>query len=210
LEASVKPAATSARGASKLESEKAQRIVSAMRNSVAKRGAAGSTFDQVAHEAGVSRGLLHYYFGSKERLLAEVVRLDCEIRIQRMEDQLAGADSADAIVQSLRTQLEEFLREDETAQTLIYEMLSVSRHSEEIREELAELYRRWRASLGHVLREKQEQGVIKLRSDADAVAGALFCLADGLELQVLSDPDWDSSAVFAAAVDAARFMLGAE
>ncbi len=48
-----------------LESDKAKRIVDAMRESVAARGAAGSTFDHVAREAGVSRGLLHYYFGTK-------------------------------------------------------------------------------------------------------------------------------------------------
>ena len=67
----------------KLEGDKAQRIIAAMRASVATRGAAGSTFDHVAREAGVSRGLLHYYFGSKERLLVEVVRQDCDDRIQR-------------------------------------------------------------------------------------------------------------------------------
>ena len=54
-----------------LSGEKAQRIIDAMRDSVAKRGAAGSTFEHVAREAGVSRGLLHYYFGTKERLLVE-------------------------------------------------------------------------------------------------------------------------------------------
>ena len=37
--------------------------------SVARRGTAGSTFDHVSREAGVSRGLLHYYFGTKEQLL---------------------------------------------------------------------------------------------------------------------------------------------
>ena len=52
-----------------LPGEKAARIVEAMRASVAQRGVAGSTFDHVAGEAGVSRGLLHYYFGSKERLV---------------------------------------------------------------------------------------------------------------------------------------------
>ena len=52
-----------------------------MRRSVAARGAAGSTFDQVAREAGVSRGLLHYHFGTKEKLLAEVVKRDAEIRM---------------------------------------------------------------------------------------------------------------------------------
>src|SRR5665811_584380 len=44
-----------------LSGEKAKRIVDAMRHSVAKRGTAGSTFDHVSREAGVSRGLLHCY-----------------------------------------------------------------------------------------------------------------------------------------------------
>ena len=48
-----------------LAGEKATRIVAAMRASVAERGVAASTFDHVAREAGVSRGLLHYYFGTK-------------------------------------------------------------------------------------------------------------------------------------------------
>ena len=41
-----------------LTGDKAARIVEAMRASVAARGIAGSTFDHVAREAGVSRGLL--------------------------------------------------------------------------------------------------------------------------------------------------------
>ena len=65
-------AATGSGTERRLPGVKAQRIVEAMRSSVARRGVAGSTFDHVAREAGVSRGLLHYYFGTKERLLAEV------------------------------------------------------------------------------------------------------------------------------------------
>ena len=70
-----------------LTGERAQRIVDAMRASVALRGAAGSTFDHVAREAGVSRGLLHYYFGTKERLLVEVVRRDTDIRLATLDQQ---------------------------------------------------------------------------------------------------------------------------
>ena len=79
-----------ARGRS-LSGEKAQRIVDAMRRSVARRGTAGSTFDHVSREAGVSRGLLHYYFGTKEQLLVEAVRRDCELRLERLEHQLVDA-----------------------------------------------------------------------------------------------------------------------
>src|SRR5688500_3650926 len=85
----------------KLDGDKAQRIVAAMRASVGERGAAGSTFDVVAREAGVSRGLLHYYFGSKERLLVEVVRRDCDERIAALGAALAEAGSVDEIVEAL-------------------------------------------------------------------------------------------------------------
>ena len=69
-----------------LSTARATRIVEAMRISVAARGIAGSTFDHVAREAGVSRGLLHYYFGTKERLLVEVVRRESDVRIERLEE----------------------------------------------------------------------------------------------------------------------------
>src|SRR3954454_12265616 len=128
----------------RLEGEKAQRIVEAMRASVGRRGAAGSTFDQVAQEAGASRGLLHYYFGSKERLLVEVVRRDSELRLQRLEEGLAAADSIDAIVEVLVPQLRDFVAEDPDAHALIHELFSVSRRNADIRGELAELYRRIR------------------------------------------------------------------
>src|SRR6185436_17512819 len=49
-----------------LSGDSAGRIVDAMRAAVATRGIAGATFEHVASQAGVSRGLLHYYFGTKE------------------------------------------------------------------------------------------------------------------------------------------------
>src|SRR3977135_395029 len=119
-----------------LTGERAQRIVDAMRASAALRGAAPSPFDHVAQEAGVSRGLLHYYFGTKERLLVEVVRHDSDVRMRRLEDSLASADSVDAIVDPLVTQLKDYVGEDPASHALIYELLSVSRRNEEVREEL--------------------------------------------------------------------------
>jgi len=204
----VTPAITTA-PQRKPDGDKAQRIIAAMRSSVGARGAAGSTFDQVAQEAGVSRGLLHYYFGSKERLLAEVVRHDCDLRLAALEQQLARADSLDAIVEVLITSLEAFLDQDASDDAaLIYEMFSASRHHEEMRAEMAELYRRMREQVGAALREKEREGIAKLRGDADAVASILLALADGMALQRLSDPDWDSRDAFAAGALTARHLLG--
>jgi AcrR family transcriptional regulator len=193
----------------RLEGDKARRIVAAMRASVGTRGAAASTFDHVAREAGVSRGLLHYYFGSKERLLVEVCRHDCERQIAALEEGLAGADSVDAIVAALVHGLEEFLEDEPGTQAVVYELLSASRHSEEIRAELAELYRRWRAHLADALRQKQAEGVVRLQGDPEAVASVLFALGDGIGIQVVSEPGWDSRPTFEVGIQVARRLLGA-
>jgi AcrR family transcriptional regulator len=193
-----------------LEGEKAQRIVAAMRTSVGTRGAAGSTFDHVAKEAGVSRGLLHYYFGSKERLLVEVVRHDCDLRIRGMEERIAGAGSVDEIVVGLVQGLEEFVGGEPGSQAVVYEMLSASRHSEEIRAELAELYRRWRAHLADALRSKEREGIVALQADAETVAAVLFALGDGMGLQMISDPTWRGrDAALELGIGAAHRLLGA-
>ena len=201
--------ATSAEAPRKLDGDKAQRIIAAMRASVGTRGAAASTFDQVAREAGVSRGLLHYYFGSKERLLVEVVRHDGNARIASMDERLAKAQSAEEIVDALVVGLEEFIEDDAGGQAVIYEMLSASRHSEEIRAELAALYHQWRERLAGWLRTKEREGVIRLQAEPEAVASILFSLGDGFGIQVLSDPDWDQQAAFELGVATARRMLGA-
>ena len=193
----------------KLDGDKAQRIVAAMRASVGARGAAGSTFDVVAREAGVSRGLLHYYFGSKERLLVEVVRRDCDERIAALEQALAQAGSVDEIVQALVASLEAFVQGEPGAQAVLYEMMSASRRSEEIRAELAELYRRWRVLLVGALSEKQQEGVVELDADPEAVASILFALGDGLGLQLSADPSWDSRPSLEVGVRTARRLLGA-
>src|SRR4051794_4239218 len=127
-----------------LQGDKAERIVDAMRASVAARGVAGSTFDHVAREAGVSRGLLHYYFGTKERLLVEVVRRDCDLRMRLLDEQLAGAQTAEDFIDLLRLTVEDLVRTDATFFALLLELFTLSRRNAELGTEYAELLRRTR------------------------------------------------------------------
>jgi AcrR family transcriptional regulator len=193
----------------RLDSEKARRIVEATRASVGSRGAAGSTFDQVAREAGVSRGLLHYYFGTKERLLVEVVRHDCDVRMAAIEAGLSTATSADAIVRVLVEALEDLVERDPGAFALIFEMFTASRQNDELGEAMSEVYARVREQIAQVLEAKAGEGVVELRGEPESVAALLIAMADGLALQILSDPEWDRSSAFETGIATARFLLGA-
>jgi AcrR family transcriptional regulator len=190
-----------------LSGEKAQRIVDAMRTSVGLRGAAGATFDHVAREAGVSRGLLHYYFGTKERLLVEVVRRDCDIRMQLIAAAMEHARSADEVIDGLVRSLQDLVDNDPGFIALVFEVFTSSRHNEELAAEMAELMRRIRVHLGGLLAAKRDERVIELGGEPDAVAVVLFSLADGLALRMLSEPEHDYGPTIEAGVLAVRQLI---
>jgi AcrR family transcriptional regulator len=190
-----------------LAGEKATRIVEAMRSSVATRGIAGSTFDHVARQAGVSRGLLHYYFGTKERLLVEVVRRECEVRGELLELAVAGAADSDELIDALVRSFEEILGEGSSGVVTFYELFTVGQRNGEIAAELAELARSTRVRLADALHARSESGVFELRAPAEEVANFLFALADGVTIRRLSEPDLDVRRLMDHAVAAARALL---
>lgn len=198
-------AGTTAR--SQLSGEKAQRIVDAMRSSVALRGVAGSTFDHVARDAGVSRGLLHYYFGSKERLLAEVVKRDTELRLGRLDEQLAKASSAADFIAMLRSTLEAMLRDDTEFLTLSFEVFTLSRRNPEIAAEYTQLVRRTREQVAAVLAAKQDEGVLTLHGEPEAIAEIIFGIGDGLALRLLGEPERDHRATVDAGTRAVAALI---
>jgi AcrR family transcriptional regulator len=190
-----------------LSGEKAKRIVDAMRASVAQRGTAGSTFDHVSREAGVSRGLLHYYFGTKEQLLVEAVRRDCELRLERLQRQLSTATTADDFIGLMAQNLQDTVREDPDFVTLVFELFTLSRRNEDIAAEYAALLQGMREQVAGMLALAQREGILHLHADPEAVAEILFSLGDGFALRMLSEPDRDFAPTLDAGISCVRALL---
>jgi AcrR family transcriptional regulator len=189
------------------DGEKARRIVEAMRRSVAQRGTTGSTFDHVAREAGVSRGLLHYYFGTKEQLLVEAVRRDCELRMELLEQQLAGARSAEDFIGLMAQNLRETVSTDPDFVTLVFELFTLSRRNQDIAAEYAELIRSTREHVAQMLATAEADGVVRLHAEPEAVAEVLFSLGDGFALRMLTEPERDFEATIGAGIVCARALV---
>ena len=190
-----------------LSGEKAQRIVEAMRRSVALRGTAGSTFDHVSREAGVSRGLLHYYFGTKEQLLVEAVRRDCDLRMQLLERQLSAAQSADDYIDLMVQNLHETVHDEPEFVTLLFELFTLSRRNADIAVEYGRLMRAMREHVTAMLSAAQGEGILHLHAEPEAVAEILFSLGDGVALRMLAEPDRDFGATVGAGIVAVRALL---
>lgn len=201
--------AETAKSTKTLANDKAARIVVAMRKCVANYGAAGATFDHVAREAGVSRGLLHYYFGSKERLLIEVVRMETDRLVETIQLAAQYSESAEELVNVLLTQLQNILENEPELYLLAFELIGEARRHPEIGSEVAEYNRRTRGQFAEILENLEQKGAIELRHSSLATASALLAMANGLALEMFQDPVSDHDACVAADVDAALYMLGA-
>jgi AcrR family transcriptional regulator len=178
-----------------------------MRSSVARRGTAGSTFDHVAREAGVSRGLLHYYFGTKEHLLVEAVRRDTELRLEMLERRLSTARTATDFIALMAQDLQQGLTEDPDFYTLIFEMFTLGRRHPDIAVEYAGLMRRTREQVAGILQAAHASGIVHLSASPEAVTEVLFSIADGFALRILSEPDRDFTESMAAAIACARALV---
>ena len=191
----------------KEQAEKARRITAAISKILARKGYAEATISQIASEAGVSRGLLHYYFKNKEEMLAQTVRDNAEISLHLINDLFAGAPSLEDMARGVLTGLERIAHGDPGFIYLMLESWAVSRRSEVVAAEVRSNYREFRKAATLELKKAQDQGRISSRIPAEPLALALIGLFDGLGLQLLMEPDLSARSEIVTGIEKAVLAL---
>jgi AcrR family transcriptional regulator len=168
---------------------KRNQILAAVRKLLAQNGYAATTITQVAKEAGVSRGLLHYYFKNKEEMLAQVIRENVEkgssLTLRVFEQSATPRDIATQIINKFG----ELFSEDPYHCNVYFESWAVARQSRLIKSQLTEQYARFRDTLQTGLQTAVTRGVLSPQTDPVNLAGVLASLLDGLALQLMADPE---------------------
>ncbi|NDJ78332.1 MAG: TetR/AcrR family transcriptional regulator [Chloroflexi bacterium] len=189
--------------------EKAQRILDAARTILAQQGYMAMTVSQVAETAGVSRGLLHYYFKNKEDLLARVIRSSLEKTVELVQLMFAQSATADEIATGLTGALRYLDQVAPDVFNLLFEGWAVARQSELVAAEMAELFRQFHAAMLSALEEAAARGVIAPTVPLDGLAVLLSGLMDGLALQVITTPELvENDAVWHTTQQAVLGLLG--
>lgn len=171
-----------------MSSTKSARILDAARRLLAEQGHAAVTVEQIARTAQVSRGLLHYYFDSKEALLAGVVRRNVESSLDVAREIFAQAQDTADLVEAFVTAYVAVLEHDPGVYATSFEAFVQGRRHPAVATELAELYQARRHVMAEGLAQAAGRGIIPLPDDPEALATIMIGLADGLALQALADP----------------------
>lgn len=188
---------------------KPERIIRAAEELLAEGGHASLTVAQITRRAGVSRGLLHYYFGSMEDILLRVIRRNARRSLERAAGLLEGARSRRELIDTFVAAFEQVLETRPDLYATYYEAYVQSRVHDSVRIQLAELYRSRREALAGGLTAASEQGLIDLPHAATAVASVAMAVSEGVALQYLSDSEMpEVGAVIATMFD--RYLAAPE
>jgi len=144
-------------------------------------GHAGITTRALAQEAGANHGLVHYYFGSMENLLARVLERFTERMIARQRAMYAAPDVP--FIEKWRTAMR-YLDADREYQKVWWELQVLAWNRPELRERVAHVNAEWRAVLSEALAEPRER--YRIEMPLDALVSLVITFNEGIILERLS------------------------
>jgi TetR/AcrR family transcriptional regulator len=144
-------------------------------------GYGGITTRALAEEAGANHGLVHYYFGSMENLLARVLERFTERTIERQRVMYSAPDVP--FIEKWRTAMR-YLDADREYQKVWYELQALAWNRPELRERVAHVDSEWRAVLTEAFAEPREQYGIDM--PLDALVSLVITFNEGMIFERLS------------------------
>lgn len=147
-------------------------------------GYAGISARRLAEEAGANHGLIHYYFGSMEQLLIQVLERFTDRLIARQQAMYA-ADVP--FLEKWRAAMA-YLDEDLSSgyQKIWLELQALSWNRPELQERLAHVHRQWRAVLTEAFAKALgEYNVDTTQYPVEAIATLVITFNEGIMLERL-------------------------
>jgi AcrR family transcriptional regulator len=126
-------------------------------------GHAGITTRRVAEEAAVNHGLVHYYFGSNENLLARALERFTERLVERQRVLYA---SDEPFAEKWRTAMRYLVSEDQTYQKIWLELQALAWNNEDLQARLVRVNEEWRVVLTEAFAEPHRERGIELPLNA--------------------------------------------
>jgi AcrR family transcriptional regulator len=167
-----------------VEEERRQQILEATWHVIAVSGFRSLRLSDVAKRAGISSGMIHYYFDTKRDLLKAAFERYYEHSMQRRQWIM---ETGKGPLELLKLIVESYLPiQDETMEGWhVWSELWVEGLQEPDLQQLNEdFYGQWRRLVAGIIRDGQDAGVIR---DGSAVelANMVIAMIDGLAIQVL-------------------------
>jgi AcrR family transcriptional regulator len=187
--------------------ERRSQILEAASAVFARLGFHQARMDDIAQEAGLSKGALYLYYNSKDAIIAALLRFffDQELGMLRRLLQAGSEQSAREQLLMVNRRMGEAMKWMEAMRPIAFEFYAIAARQKNVRQFLKEYFKEYRELLAVLIQRGVESGEFK-PLDAQSVAITVAALYEGLVLLWMVDPQavqWEK-----ASEESLRLLLG--
>jgi len=168
-----------------------ERLIAAGYQVLSEKGYEATTVKEVTTVAGVSPGLFHYYFDSKDELFVAVLH-EAGGRYGRMMREVGNSVPPDQLLEAAIRAARERVTQEPEWYRLRYELFALGLRNQAFLPVLGELLMYIRHMFAQALQDITGEDEAKAR----AFAAVLLACFDGLALQQLAQPDADLTGAY--------------
>jgi AcrR family transcriptional regulator len=173
----------------------------------ARRGLVQATVDEVAADAGFTKGAVYANFGSKEELFLEMLDARFAQRLAEMDRALSTDEPPEAQARAAGRDFVDYLSGDPDWARLFLEAALHASRNEGFRVQLTSRYEAMRARMAELLRDRAQAGGFDPGVPFDQLATMIFAMANGVAFERFVEPDAVPDDLFASMLE--LFTLGA-
>lgn len=178
-----------------------QRLLEAATRIFARRGYAEATLDEVAAEAGFSKGAVYSNFASKEEVFYALLREHVGERVERVHDAVVSANTLREAGAAAGRASGEAVDEEPDWHLLFLEFVTRAARQPELHEELG----RQRVEMRELIAEQARERLIALGVEPDLsveqLANVMLALSNGLAIERLVQPEGVDTDLFERTVE---------
>lgn len=179
-----------------------QQILESAIRCISRWGYHQTTMDDIASEAGLSKGALYWYFKSKEDLLSDICRLQCDEHLQilnkfseqKMPVKELALKTGDKILESL-------INEPDQCK-MSFEFWALTDENRQVKEAHSEVHKIWQETVSGLINSGIEKGEIKPNVNVKELSIALLAIFDGIIIAYSIDKTLNVKKIWRTAISA--------
>ena len=154
-----------------------------------RRGLQQASIDEVAEDAGFTKGAFYANFKSKEELFLAMLDERFAERIEQIERATSSSPELETQVRTASDDFVRYIAADPEWQRLFFEFAAYAARNEDFRQELVTRYRALQERIAGVYRRSCEQAGIDPPLPLEQISLMTFAMANGFALEKLLERD---------------------
>jgi AcrR family transcriptional regulator len=154
-----------------------------------KRGLQQASVDEVAEDAGYTKGAFYANFKSKEELFLAMLDERFAERVEELDRIISSSGDMEEQARAAGSDFSRYVAADPEWQRLFFEFAAYAARNEDFRQELVTRYRTLRERVAELFQRRADEAGLESPMSAQDVAMMTFAMANGFALERLLEPE---------------------